>query len=54
MIQYYNCKEIHLILCQIKASGTLMKMVAADWLKSDKREDNLSGRPSGIIQVVLI
>jgi len=36
---------------QIKANGTLMKMVAADWLKSDKQEDDLAGRPGGIVQV---
>lgn len=35
---------------KIKANGTLMKMVAADWLKSDKREDDLAGRPGGIVQ----
>lgn len=28
-----------------------MQMVAADWLKSDKREDDLGGRPDGIVQV---
>lgn len=28
-----------------------MQMVAADWLKSDKREDDLGGRPGGIVQV---
>lgn len=35
---------------KIKANGTLMQMVAADWLKSDKREDDLGGRPGGIVQ----
>ena len=30
-----------------------MQMVAADWLKSDKREDDLGGRPGGIVQVFL-
>lgn len=35
---------------KIKANGTLMKMVAADWLKSDKREDDLAGRSGGIVQ----
>ncbi|ONK63938.1 uncharacterized protein A4U43_C07F20460 [Asparagus officinalis] len=35
---------------KIKANGTLMKMVGADWLKSDKREDDLAGRPGGIVQ----
>lgn len=38
-------------LLQIKAKGTLMQMVAADWLKSDKREDDLGGRPGSIVQV---
>ncbi|KAG6487930.1 hypothetical protein ZIOFF_056668 [Zingiber officinale] len=33
----------------VKANGTLMQLVAADWLKSDKREDNLGARP-GIVQ----
>ncbi|KAK2993113.1 hypothetical protein RJ640_021785 [Escallonia rubra] len=35
---------------KIKAKGTLMEMVAADWLRSDKREDDLGGRPGGIVQ----
>ncbi|KAK4356374.1 hypothetical protein RND71_025345 [Anisodus tanguticus] len=35
---------------KIKAKGTLMQMVGADWLKSDKREDDLGGRPGGIVQ----
>ncbi|XP_009770311.1 protein ENHANCED DISEASE RESISTANCE 2 isoform X1 [Nicotiana sylvestris] len=35
---------------KIKAKGTLMQMVAADWLKSDKQEDDLGGRPGGIVQ----
>ncbi|RWW84722.1 hypothetical protein BHE74_00006652 [Ensete ventricosum] len=38
-------------LCSVKANDTLMQMVAADWLKSDKREDDLGGRPGGIVQV---
>lgn len=38
---------------QIKAKGTLMEIVAADWLRSDKREDDLGGRPGGIVQVFL-
>lgn len=41
------------VVQQIKANGTLMHMVAADWLKSDKREDDLAGRPGGIVQVFL-
>ncbi|CAK9136107.1 unnamed protein product [Ilex paraguariensis] len=35
---------------KIKAKGTLMQMIAADWIKSDKREDDLGGRPGGIVQ----
>ncbi|CAN1171883.1 Protein-tyrosine sulfotransferase [Linum perenne] len=35
---------------QIKAKGTLMQMVAADWLKSDKREDDLAGLHGSIVQ----
>lgn len=39
---------------QIKAKGTLLQMVAADWLRSDKREDDLAGRYGGIVQVFLV
>ncbi|KAL3838327.1 hypothetical protein ACJIZ3_022918 [Penstemon smallii] len=35
---------------KIKAKGTLMQMVAADWLRSDRREDDLAGRYGGIVQ----
>lgn len=35
---------------KVKAKGTLMQMVAADWLRSDKREDDLGGRPDSIVQ----
>ncbi|KAJ4971215.1 hypothetical protein NE237_004314 [Protea cynaroides] len=35
---------------KIKAKGTLMQMVGADWLRSDKREDDLGGRSGGIVQ----
>ncbi|CAN6462197.1 unnamed protein product [Victoria cruziana] len=35
---------------KFKANGTLMQMVAADWLKSDRREDDLAGRPGSIVQ----
>jgi DNA-directed RNA polymerase specialized sigma24 family protein len=28
-----------------------MQMVAADWLRSDRREDDLGGRPGSIMQV---
>ncbi|OVA10121.1 Pleckstrin homology domain [Macleaya cordata] len=35
---------------KVKAKGTLMQMVAADWLRSDKREDNLGSRPGSIVQ----
>lgn len=33
-----------------KAKGTMMEMISADWLQSDKREDDLAGRPGGIVQ----
>ncbi|XXG44666.1 hypothetical protein AAC387_Pa01g4405 [Persea americana] len=35
---------------KFKAKGTLMQMVAADWLRSNKREDDLGGRPGSIVQ----
>lgn len=35
---------------KIKAKRTLMQLVAADWLRSDKREDDLGGRLGGIVQ----
>ncbi|KAJ7975060.1 Protein ENHANCED DISEASE RESISTANCE 2-like [Quillaja saponaria] len=35
---------------KIKAKGTLTQMVGADWLRSDRREDDLGGRPGGIVQ----
>ncbi|TYK00012.1 protein ENHANCED DISEASE RESISTANCE 2-like isoform X1 [Cucumis melo var. makuwa] len=35
---------------KIKANGTLMQLVGADWLRSDRREDNLGGRPGSIVQ----
>ncbi|KAL5716961.1 hypothetical protein ACHQM5_010060 [Ranunculus cassubicifolius] len=35
---------------KVKAKGTLMQMVGADWLRSDKREDDLGGRPGSIVQ----
>ncbi|KAK8941070.1 hypothetical protein KSP39_PZI010420 [Platanthera zijinensis] len=35
---------------KIKASTTLMKMVAADWIKSEKREDDLARRAGGIVE----
>jgi hypothetical protein len=28
-----------------------MQMVGADWIKSDKREDDLAGQPGGLVQV---
>jgi hypothetical protein len=31
-----------------------MQMVGADWIKSDKREDDLSGRPGGLVQVYFL
>ncbi|KAI3705533.1 hypothetical protein L1987_75772 [Smallanthus sonchifolius] len=33
-----------------KAKGTMMQLIAADWLKSNKREDDLAGRFGGIVQ----
>ncbi|XP_057427402.1 protein ENHANCED DISEASE RESISTANCE 2-like isoform X2 [Lotus japonicus] len=35
---------------KVKAKGTLMQMVGADWLCSDTREDDLSSRPGSIVQ----
>ncbi|KAG9445613.1 hypothetical protein H6P81_011741 [Aristolochia fimbriata] len=35
---------------KVKATRTLFQMVAADWLRSDKREDDLGGRPGSIVQ----
>lgn len=35
---------------KIKAKGSLMQMVGADWLRSDRREDDLGGRPNSIVQ----
>ncbi|XP_058204629.1 protein ENHANCED DISEASE RESISTANCE 2-like isoform X2 [Rhododendron vialii] len=35
---------------KVKAKGSLMQMVAADWIRSDKREDDLGSRPGGIVQ----
>ncbi|KAK6144803.1 hypothetical protein DH2020_021623 [Rehmannia glutinosa] len=36
---------------KVKAKGTLLQMVGADWLRSDKREDDLAGRYGSIVQV---
>ncbi|KAI3696951.1 hypothetical protein L6452_29606 [Arctium lappa] len=35
---------------KITAKSTLMQTVAVDWLRSDKREDNLAARPGSIVQ----
>ncbi|XP_019426550.1 PREDICTED: protein ENHANCED DISEASE RESISTANCE 2-like isoform X1 [Lupinus angustifolius] len=35
---------------KVKAKGTLMQMVGADWLRSNTREDDLSSRPGSIVQ----
>ncbi|RDY00520.1 Protein ENHANCED DISEASE RESISTANCE 2-like protein, partial [Mucuna pruriens] len=35
---------------KVKAKGTMMQLVGADWLRSDTREDNLSNRPGSIVQ----
>ncbi|KAL5069446.1 hypothetical protein RYX36_020333 [Vicia faba] len=35
---------------KVKATNTLMQLVGADWLRCDKREDDLSSRPGSIVQ----
>ncbi|KAK7271036.1 hypothetical protein RJT34_26623 [Clitoria ternatea] len=35
---------------KVKAEGTMMQMVGADWLQSDTREDNICGRLGSIVQ----
>ncbi|KAK9913229.1 hypothetical protein M0R45_037052 [Rubus argutus] len=35
---------------KIKAKGTLMQLIGVDWLRSDKREDDLSSRCGSIVQ----
>ncbi|KAG9445052.1 hypothetical protein H6P81_016392 [Aristolochia fimbriata] len=35
---------------KVKATRTLFQMVAADWLRSDKREDDFGGHPGRIVQ----
>ncbi|CAN1258078.1 Protein ENHANCED DISEASE RESISTANCE 2-like [Linum perenne] len=35
---------------KVKARGTLMQLVGADWLKSDQWEQDLGSRPDGIVQ----
>ncbi|KAG9146249.1 hypothetical protein Leryth_007956, partial [Lithospermum erythrorhizon] len=35
---------------KIKAKGTLTQLVAADWLRSDKREDDIGNRHGGLVQ----
>lgn len=47
---YYENNTL-LPIHQIKAKHTMMELVAVDWLKSNKREDDLGGRPGSIIQV---
>lgn len=44
---YLNDVCIH----QVKAKETLMQLVGADWLQSNRREDDLGSRPGGIVQV---
>lgn len=55
-VQLVICVTIleYALSSQIKAKGTLMEMVGADWLRSDKREDDLGGRPGGIVQVSVL
>ncbi|KAL3623154.1 hypothetical protein CASFOL_031970 [Castilleja foliolosa] len=45
-----KCRLNHLDTSKVKAKGTLMQMVGADWLRSDKREDDIAGRYGGIVQ----
>ncbi|CAN8254560.1 unnamed protein product [Cochlearia groenlandica] len=35
---------------KVKAKATLMQMIGADWISSDKREDDLGGRMGGLVQ----
>ncbi|XP_044461274.1 protein ENHANCED DISEASE RESISTANCE 2-like [Mangifera indica] len=35
---------------KIKAKGTLMQMVGADWIRSNERENDLGSRPGGLVQ----
>ncbi|KAL0403482.1 UNVERIFIED_CONTAM: protein ENHANCED DISEASE RESISTANCE 2 [Sesamum radiatum] len=35
---------------KVKAKGTLLQMVGADWLRSEKREDDIAGRYGSIVQ----
>ncbi|XP_057989406.1 protein ENHANCED DISEASE RESISTANCE 2-like isoform X2 [Hevea brasiliensis] len=36
---------------KVKAKGTLMEMIGADWLRSNQRENDLGSRPDSIVQV---
>lgn len=38
---------------QVVAKDPVMQFVAADWLKSNKREDHLANRPSYPVQLFL-
>ncbi|KAL2650119.1 hypothetical protein R1flu_018247 [Riccia fluitans] len=38
---------------KVKAGEPWMQFVAADWFKSNKREDHLAGRPSSVVQTIL-
>ncbi|KAL0756072.1 hypothetical protein Bca101_093740 [Brassica carinata] len=35
---------------KVKAKDTMMQMIGADWISSDKREDDLGGRLGGVVQ----
>ncbi|KAJ4895836.1 Pleckstrin homology (PH) and lipid-binding START domains-containing protein [Raphanus sativus] len=35
---------------KVKATDTMMQMIGADWISSDKREDDLGGRLGGVVQ----
>lgn len=41
------------VCMQVVAKDPVMQFVAADWLKSDKREDHLASRASNPIQLFL-
>ncbi|KAK4403888.1 protein ENHANCED DISEASE RESISTANCE 2 [Sesamum angolense] len=45
-----NFDSEKLFASQVKAKGTLLQMVGADWLRSEKREDDIAGRYGSIVQ----
>ena len=42
---------LHVSVYKIKAKGTSMQLLGADWMQSNRREDDLGSRPGGIVQV---